>query len=509
MTSSACIFPIFPAFFFTLFTFMIVPFVNAQTPVKLLFVVESTDTSIKGLLNDFLPTTEKEFGGGNINLDAAIVEVDRDNIEGSHQKVCAALYDGVTLILDMTWTGWDKLRKLATDNSIIYKRTDSTIIPYVQAVDDLLAKKNATDVALIFENERDLNQSLYYLIGNSIIRLVVIDELTETTVAKVRAMRPSPSYYAIYANTSKMETLFKTALDGGLVKRNGIWNLVFTDNNYKNFKYISGNGNLNVTLGVLSMRTDVCCRMIDEMPCNCPTDFQIFPHYFKRLLGLLVGTIAEVIKSGVSVETKSAQCDAKNSTSGLSNATIDAFNANLVTTITAQNDVFETTSDMIYYKAEIELETLQDGNLEKLGNWSRRTGIQVAEGKEILPAKRYFRVGTTEAIPWTSIKRDSEGRPMKDAEGNEIWEGYCIDFIQKLSEEMNFEYDLVIPTDRSFGNKLPNGKWTGLVGDLARGETDIALAALTMTSEREEVIDFVAPYFAQSGILIGSINKLV
>lgn len=29
------------------------------------------------------------------------------------------------------------------------------------------------------------------------------------------------------------------------------------------------------------------------------------------------------------------------------------------------------------------------------------------------------------------------------------------------------------------------------------------VAALTMTSEREEVIDFVAPYFEQSGILIG------
>lgn len=34
-------------------------------------------------------------------------------------------------------------------------------------------------------------------------------------------------------------------------------------------------------------------------------------------------------------------------------------------------------------------------------------------------------------------------------------------------------------------------------------ETDMVVAALTMTSEREEVIDFVAPYFEQSGILIG------
>ena len=33
--------------------------------------------------------------------------------------------------------------------------------------------------------------------------------------------------------------------------------------------------------------------------------------------------------------------------------------------------------------------------------------------------------------------------------------------------------------------------------------TDMIVAPLTMTSEREEVIDFVAPYFDQSGISIG------
>ena len=67
---------------------------------------------------------------------------------------CAALFEGMTLILDMTWTGWDKLKKIAVDNGIIYKRADSTIIPYIQAIDDLLLMKNSTDVALIFENER-------------------------------------------------------------------------------------------------------------------------------------------------------------------------------------------------------------------------------------------------------------------------------------------------------------------------------------------------------------------
>lgn len=35
-------------------------------------------------------------------------------------------------------------------------------------------------------------------------------------------------------------------------------------------------------------------------------------------------------------------------------------------------------------------------------------------------------------------------------------------------------------------------------------ELDIVVASLTMTSEREEVIDFIAPYFEQTGISIGN-----
>lgn len=58
---------------------------------------------------------------------------------------------------------------------------------------------------------------------------------------------------------------------------------------------------------------------------------------------------------------------------------------------------------------------------------------------------------------------------MRNDDGREIWEGYCIDFVQKLSEEMQFDYDLVIPEDGEFGKKLPNGEWSGVIGDLAKG----------------------------------------
>ncbi|XP_015174609.1 PREDICTED: glutamate receptor ionotropic, kainate 3 [Polistes dominula] len=488
-----------------LFGFLFLLPTKSQTPMSLLVVIENEDSAILSVLNDAVSSAEKDFGNDIISVHLSKVEVDREHLNESFQKVCAALYKGVSLILDMTWSGWDLLRVIAESKGIVYKRGDCSINPYVQAIDDLLLRKNATDVGLIFEDERELNQSLYYLIGISIIRLVVIDEFTDRTVSKIRSMRPSPSYYAIYSSTYKMEEFFKTAIEGGLVKRDDIWNLIFTDNRYKDFKYISVDS-VNVSCTVLTMNPDVCCHLLGEANCNCPTDFQIFPICFKRLIGLLVSVMNEIQKSGISVEPKSGQCPSDltiNPEPSTSNETSEAFNKFLMSRLN-NNDTFEYWQDKttITYKAEISLQTLERGVLKPLGTWTRGK-IAEAPGTHIRPAKRFFRIGTTKSIPWSMPKIDPEtGQVMRDSDGNEIWEGYCIDFIQKLSIEMQFDYELVIPMDRSFGEKLPNGQWSGLVGDLAKGETDIAVGALTMTSEREEVIDFVAPYFEQSGILI-------
>ncbi|OAD59386.1 Glutamate receptor, ionotropic kainate 2, partial [Eufriesea mexicana] len=470
---------------------------------SIVIVVEQPDKSILSVLNEAAPQAEKNFGDGVITVHISTVQVDRANVDASFDRVCAALFKGISIILDMTWTGWDRLRNMADENGIIYKRGDSNINPYVQAIDDLLMLKNATDVGLIFEDERELNQSLYYLIGNSIIRLVVIDEFTDRTMSKIRSMRPSPSYYTIYASTAKMEHLFSTAIQGGLVKRNGIWNLVFTDNNYKDFKYINGDLQLNVSVTILSMSLNVCCRLIGEPSCSCSPDIQIFQYYFKRLVSLVVSLMSELQKSGVSVEPKTGKCSSANEKQA-SNFTSEAFNKNILAKL-GGNDTFEYWSEkgMITYKAEIKLENLNNGILEPLATWTRHSKIKEAEGKKIEPARRFFRIGTTVAIPWTMNKVDPvTGKIMRDENGNEIFEGYCIDFMKRLSEEMQFDYDLVIPRDRQFGKKLPNGQWDGLIGDLAKGETDIVVAGLTMTSEREEVIDFVAPYFEQSGIQI-------
>lgn len=140
------------------------------------------------------------------------------------------------------------------------------------------------------------------------------------------------------------------------------------------------------------------------------------------------------------------------------------------------------------------------------------------------PAKRFFRIGTVEvknseisqnipkkklfyslqAIPWSYYRKDPQtGEILLDFNGKPMWEGFCIDMIQTLSNKLNFGYEIVTPTKGKFGRRDPKTKqWDGLVGDLVSGETDFVVAALKMYSEREEYIDYIAPYFEQTGISI-------
>ncbi len=114
--------------------------------------------------------------------------------------------------------------------------------------------------------------------------------------------------------------------------------------------------------------------------------------------------------------------------------------------------------------------------------------------------KRFFRVGVILAEPWAWIDGASNPTDLKqlnDSLPNKGLKGYCLDLLTKLATSMKFDYEIIPGSGNQYGHKLPNGSWTGLVGDLITGEIDISVATLTMTTEREEVIDFVSPYFDQ------------
>ncbi|XP_036077639.1 glutamate receptor ionotropic, kainate 4 isoform X3 [Rousettus aegyptiacus] len=117
----------------------------------------------------------------------------------------------------------------------------------------------------------------------------------------------------------------------------------------------------------------------------------------------------------------------------------------------------------------------------------------------------------------------------QEMEGNDRYEGFCVDMLKELAEILRFNYKIHLVGDGVYGVPEANGTWTGMVGELisrsscslttlqhsilltaiiflskqrpvkpssttSSQKADLAVAGLTITAEREKVIDFSKPF---------------
>ncbi|XP_030634514.1 glutamate receptor 4a isoform X1 [Chanos chanos] len=82
-------------------------------------------------------------------------------------------------------------------------------------------------------------------------------------------------------------------------------------------------------------------------------------------------------------------------------------------------------------------------------------------------------------------------------EGNDRYEGYCVDLASEIAKHIGIKYKISIVPDGKYGARDPETKiWNGMVGELVYGKAEIAVAPLTITLVREEVIDFSKPFMS-------------
>lgn len=81
------------------------------------------------------------------------------------------------------------------------------------------------------------------------------------------------------------------------------------------------------------------------------------------------------------------------------------------------------------------------------------------------------------------------------------YSGYSIDLLDELAFRLNFEYEILFKYDH-FGHMASDGSWDKVMKDLIEREADIGLGSMSVTAERETVIDFTVPYYDLVGITI-------
>lgn len=141
---------------------------------------------------------------------------------------------------------------------------------------------------------------------------------------------------------------------------------------------------------------------------------------------------------------------------------------------------------------KLDILKLKNEHLAKVGTWSLVSGINITD-KDAFDEGRApdvtLLVTTIEEIPFVMVRQG------KNLTGNNRFEGFCIDLLQQVSEQVGFRYEIQLASDKIYGTyNKDTGQWNGIVKRLIDKEADLAVAPMTINSMRERVIAFTKPF---------------
>ncbi|XP_075739271.1 glutamate receptor ionotropic, kainate 2-like [Rhipicephalus microplus] len=139
---------------------------------------------------------------------------------------------------------------------------------------------------------------------------------------------------------------------------------------------------------------------------------------------------------------------------------------------------------------------LKRTGLTSVGTWSTSSGLNINQAEkmyedEILSVlkNKTLRITTILNAPYVMLKKSAH-----KLEGNDRFEGYCVDLLHEISATLGFRYRLKLVRDGAYGTRDSQGRWNGIMRELVDMEADLAIGDLTITSEREQSVDFTMPF---------------
>lgn len=82
------------------------------------------------------------------------------------------------------------------------------------------------------------------------------------------------------------------------------------------------------------------------------------------------------------------------------------------------------------------------------------------------------------------------------------YSGVAIEVLKRLVKIFKFRIRIIKPKDNQFGVLTADRGWTGLMGSLARNESDVGVTALSITVNRAQVVDFTRAYYVETAAIL-------
>nr|KAG5713494.1 hypothetical protein BaRGS_025042 [Batillaria attramentaria] len=138
----------------------------------------------------------------------------------------------------------------------------------------------------------------------------------------------------------------------------------------------------------------------------------------------------------------------------------------------------------------------EKGPMKKaVAEWSESRGLRDMNGVDLFPHSTgniVLRAVVVMEPPFVFREKTPEGFN---------YSGYSLDVLDRIAKEVGFTF-VVRECDNNEYGVYSHGEWSGCIGNVMRGEADVIVGALTVTAEREEVVDFTLPYYDFAGIQI-------
>jgi len=156
------------------------------------------------------------------------------------------------------------------------------------------------------------------------------------------------------------------------------------------------------------------------------------------------------------------------------------------------------------YSAQFDVVNLRRSGEYKVGEWnekidmfknetpvwssgSTRTPLDIPN---ILKGKT-LNIATILAPPFVMLKNDGNSSPNTTEE----FEGLSIDILEEMKKKLKFNYRIYLVPDGKFGVRDRNTlQWNGVVEEIISQTADMSIAPMTISSDRQTVLDFTQPY---------------
>lgn len=156
--------------------------------------------------------------------------------------------------------------------------------------------------------------------------------------------------------------------------------------------------------------------------------------------------------------------------------------------------------DRVDFSVEV-VELTGDNRFRPIASWTPDGGVALQrnateESERIVSSLRDKIVVVAARIgePYLRL-REQPPDAVTPLTGNDRYEGFSMDLIDEIANELQFRYRFELVADNAYGSYNRHTKrWDGLVKELLDRRADLAICDLTITYERRRVVDFTMPF---------------